>query len=169
MLSRGPLTKPQRTAKYNRRGIRVDDDTYCPIVERKTVPTSPTLEILVADDDPIFRALAVSRLQTVGCRVLEAADGTEAWNIIRAGTIVLAVVDLDMPGFNGLTVMSCLRGHPSLRHIPAVVCTSRQDKVSMNDALMAGATSFFTKPVNWAVLEKHIDHLLVVSGNRSRG
>jgi CheY-like chemotaxis protein len=125
------------------------------------------VDVLVADDDPIFRALATSRLLTVGCVTCQARDGGEAWNIVRGQKISLAVVDLDMPGLDGFSLIHCLRGHPQTRHIPIIVCTSREDQASMNEALMAGATSFFRKPVNWTVLEKHIEHLLIVSGMRS--
>lgn len=124
------------------------------------VSSPQSLVILVADDDPIFRALIQAKLSKFNCTLLEAADGAEAWNHTRSNTLDLAIVDYDMPGLDGIGLIRCLRGHKATRHIPIIMCTSRQDMAAMHEAIQAGASSFLTKPVQWTMFETHIGHLL---------
>lgn len=121
------------------------------------------LNVLVADDDPIFRSLVEGRLLHLGCAMHEAADGGEAWRITRGVKLDLAFVDLEMPGLDGIALTRCLRSHPLTRHIPIIMCTSRTDGASMLAALEAGVSAFMTKPVNWSLFEGHIRHLLHAS------
>ena len=125
--------------------------------------SSQGLVVLVADDDPIFRHLAVSRLVPLDCKILEAEDGAEAWRLTRDHTIELAIVDFEMPCLDGIALIQCLRSHPHTRHIPIIMCTSRCDRSAMQAALEAGASSFINKPVNWSMFETHIGHLLSLS------
>jgi len=121
-------------------------------------PAAP--RVLIADDDPIFRSLARSRLERIAGDIVEAEDGTSAWGHIRAGDFQLVVVDLDMPGFDGFGLIQVLRGHPRTRHIPIVVCTAHSTLDAMRKAVSAGASSYLTKPVNWSMFEPHVEQLL---------
>lgn len=121
-------------------------------------PAAP--RVLIADDDPIFRSLARSRLERIAGDIVEAEDGTSAWSHIRAGDFQLVVVDLDMPGFDGFGLIQVLRGHPRTRHIPIVVCTAHSTLDAMRKAVSAGASSYLTKPVNWSMFEPHVEQLL---------
>lgn len=125
--------------------------------------TGEGLAILVADDDPIFRQLLASRLQPLASSIIEAEDGEVAWQQVRTHTFDLAIVDFDMPNLNGVALIQCLRGHPRTRHMPIVMCTSRQDAAAMCEAIEAGASSFLNKPLNWSLFERHIGHLLRLS------
>lgn len=128
-----------------------------------SAPSQTKLNVLIADDDPIFRSLVESRLQHFDCTLHSAADGGEAWRVTRSHLLDLALVDFDMPGLDGIALTRCLRSHPQTRHIPIVMCTSRTDGASMLAALEAGVSSFMTKPVNWSLFERHIRHLLHMS------
>lgn len=121
-------------------------------------PAAP--RVLIADDDPIFRSLARSRLERIAGDIVEAEDGTSAWSHIRAGEFQLVIVDLDMPGFDGFGLIQVLRGHPVTRHIPIVVCTAHSTLEAMRKAVSAGASSYLTKPVNWSMFEPHVEQLL---------
>lgn len=120
----------------------------------------PAPRVLIADDDPIFRSLARSRLQRIAGDIVEAEDGTSAWAHIRAQDFQLVIADLDMPGFDGFGLIQVLRGHPRTRHIPIVVCTSHSTLEAMRKAVSAGASSYLTKPVNWSMFEPHVQQLL---------
>jgi CheY-like chemotaxis protein len=121
------------------------------------------LRVLVVDDDPIFRSLLVARLRRIAEEVVEAESGDAAWLLAREYQFGLAVVDFEMPGFDGIALLQCLRGHPRTRHMPIVMCTSRSDQQAMHDAIEAGASSYLTKPLNWALFERHVQHLLQLS------
>lgn len=118
------------------------------------------LRVLVADDDPIFRSLAVSKLVHRAQDVVEVADGAAAWSRLAHEKFHLALVDLEMPHLKGSELIRCVRGHPRTRHLPVIVITSRNDSEAVRDSLEAGATSFLTKPVNWSMFGNHIDYLL---------
>lgn len=124
----------------------------------KVEPAAP--RVLIADDDPIFRSLACSRLHRIAGDIVEAEDGTQAWAHIRDRDFQLVIVDLDMPGFDGFGLIQVLRGHPRTRHIPIVVCTSHSTLDAMRKAVSAGASSYLTKPVNWSMFEPHVEQLL---------
>lgn len=126
------------------------------------------LKVLVVDDDPIFRSLVEARMMQFSCRLMEAADGGAAWRLARTNAFDMAIVDFEMPGLDGIALMQCLRTHPQTRHIPIVMCTSRQDLKAMQMAMAAGASSFLTKPVNWSLFEQHIQHLLSLSAKAAR-
>lgn len=118
------------------------------------------LRVLIADDDPIFRSLAMSKLVHLAHDVVEVADGAAAWSKLAHEKFHLALVDLEMPFLKGSELIRCVRGHPRTRHLPVIVITSRNDAEAVRDSLEAGATSFLTKPVNWSMFGNHIDYLL---------
>ncbi len=117
------------------------------------------LRVLVADDDPIVRSLLGSRVGVLA-DVVEAADGLEAWDLIRKGGFHLAFVDLEMPNMDGFSLIQCIRSHPQTCHMPIVVLTCRGDQEALRRALEAGASSYMVKPLTWSMFNAHVKHLL---------
>ncbi len=115
--------------------------------------------VLVVDKDAFARAV-VSRRVAEFSDVVEAEDGIEALAHLQTAVFDLIVVDLEMPNFNGLDLIKCVRGHPNLRHIPIIVLTANETRSALESALTAGATSFLLKPLNWSLFGEHIGHLL---------
>ncbi len=124
--------------------------------------------VLVVDDDPIIRQLIATKLAGIVGRTLEAADGSDAWTIIREQNVAIAFVDIEMPNIDGLTLIRCIRNHPTTRHLPIVVVTSREDGGTLRDALAAGATSYLTKPLTWSTFSFHVTHLLEMADAQKR-
>ncbi len=118
------------------------------------------IRVLIADDDPVMRSLVGANLTERIGHVTEAADGQEAWTLLLERTFDLALIDLSMPGIDGFTLIRCMRAHPRTQHMPIVVITSSTDQDAVSHAFEAGATSFLTKPVNWALFGHHIDYLV---------
>lgn len=106
-------------------------------------PGETTLRIVVADDDHLLRSALAQILdlregfQVVG----QAADGLEAVDVIRACTPDLAVVDLDMPGLDGIAVAERLREAPTR----VVIVTRHARPAHLRRALGAGAAGFIIK------------------------
>ena len=115
--------------------------------------------VLVVDDDAISRAV-VSRKVAKLADVVEAEDGLEALARLQSMVFDLAIVDLEMPNFNGLDLIKCVRAHPTLKHIPILVLTGNESRGALEGALTAGATSFLLKPLNWGTFGEHINHVL---------
>ncbi|MBX9927004.1 MAG: response regulator [Hyphomicrobiaceae bacterium] len=125
-----------------------------------------TFKVLIADDDPLARSLIATLVLRAGAQVTEVADGESAWIELRKGDYSAAILDLEMPGFDGFEIIGCMRGHPVTQHLPVIVITSRNDQRSIDRAQNAGATTYITKPVHWSAFGAHITHLLKLSGRK---
>lgn len=115
--------------------------------------------VLIADDDAFSRAV-VSKKLAGHANVVEAADGAEAFARLQSTLFDLAIVDLEMPNFDGFELIKCIRGHPKLRHVPVIVLTGNEKRSALDHALSAGATSFLMKPLNWLSFGEHIRHVM---------
>jgi two-component system, OmpR family, KDP operon response regulator KdpE len=99
--------------------------------------------ILVVDDEGAMRKLLAINLAARGYTVLEAADGSEALQQLTEHTIDLLLLDISLPGPNGLQVLEAVRRD---QHVPVLMLSARsreRDKVS---ALDMGADDYLTKP-----------------------
>jgi diguanylate cyclase (GGDEF)-like protein len=104
------------------------------------------VRILVADDDRVSRRLLELKLVQWGFEVVEVADGTEAWNALRAPDGPrLAILDWMMPGLDGIEVCRRVRER-AVPYIYVVIITAKDRKEDIVAALEAGADDFLTKP-----------------------
>jgi CheY-like chemotaxis protein len=126
-------------------------------------PASHGGEVLVVDDDPVFRQVLGRRLTQLGAEVREATDGAAAWAMLKSKPADLALVDMEMPGVDGIGFIQCLRGYEHTRHIPVVMITSRSDSGAIQEALAAGATAYLTKPLQWSTFANCVEFLLGLS------
>ncbi len=120
-------------------------------------------DVLIADDDPIFRKLAGKAISALGFRGVEATDGAKALELLSHSALRLAIVDLQMPNVDGFALIRCMRSNPKTCHIPIIVVTSRTDRAALEQALEAGATSFVTKPVHWPTFGDQVRYLMHLS------
>src|SRR5204863_3714141 len=99
--------------------------------------------ILVVDDEQKIATLARDYLEHAGFSVLTAADGPSALTMIRQRRPDLVVLDLGLPGLDGLDVTRELRRDSSL---PIVMLTARDDELDKLLGLELGADDYLTKP-----------------------
>lgn len=116
--------------------------------------------VLIADDDPFYREIAVAALAEAGYQVQAAADGAEAMVLITSMPFDIAVVDVMMPVMSGLELIAQVRSAQSNRHLPIIVITGNDDTESIGKAYDAGATSFLAKPLNWPLFVQHVNFVL---------
>jgi two-component system chemotaxis response regulator CheY len=83
---------------------------------------------------------------------LEAGSGLEAIERLAVGSVVLIVLDLNMPDMHGLEVLQFVRSHQKYGKVPIIVLTTRGDEGSRAAALQAGASLYLTKPFSPDVL-----------------
>ncbi len=115
------------------------------------------IRILVVDDEsPIRRALSVN-LGARGYEVLEAACGEAALTVIAGEKPDLVLLDLGLPGMDGIMVLEAVRGWTK---VPIIVLTVRDDERSKVDALEAGADDYVTKPFGMAELVARVRAVL---------
>jgi phosphate regulon transcriptional regulator PhoB len=105
-----------------------------------------TPEVLVVEDEPDIRGLIVHHLTQDGFRCRTAGDGAEALAQLRAGPPDLIVLDLMLPGMNGLEVTRRLRAEPAWARLPIIMLTAKADEVDRIVGLEMGADDYIVKP-----------------------
>lgn len=122
---------------------------------------SPTDQlILLADDDITTLTMVSARLQRVGYDVVTASRGDDALALTLGRRPLLIVLDLDMPGMNGIEVTRTLRADPSFGSTPIILLTSHSDDEHTEAGLAAGANAYIVKPFSPQDLAKRVDQLL---------
>ena len=105
---------------------------------------SMPLRVLVVDDEPPIRRFLRASLLAQGYDVMEAEDGEKALEEVRRRPPDLLVLDLGLPGIDGLEVIRRLRGDGAA--MPIIVLSSRMDEAGKVEALDLGADDYVTKP-----------------------
>ncbi len=103
---------------------------------------TPT-RVLVVDDDHEIRSLLADYLDTHGFRAFTASDGAGMQRMLDANKVDLVVLDLTLPGEDGLTLCRNLR---SSSNLPVIILTARGDPVDRILGLEMGADDYLTKP-----------------------
>lgn len=109
-------------------------------------------KVLVVDDKRYVRQLLVTALGLKGYEVLEARDGREALRLARAERPAVILLDLIMPGPDGLEVLAQLKALPETRAVPVVIMSARTDLDPLN--LPPGAAACLFKPFDLDDLEE---------------
>jgi two-component system, OmpR family, KDP operon response regulator KdpE len=113
--------------------------------------------ILVVDDEAPMRKLLSSNLKASGYAVHSAADGTEALKLIEEHPFDLMVLDINMPGPNGLQVLQALRREAEM---PVLILSGRGRERDKVEALDLGADDYVMKPFGMAELLARVKALL---------
>ena len=108
--------------------------------------------VLVAEDSAVARAVLRRKLEEHRFRVLEAADGEEAWQTCLAQRPDVILLDIEMPVLDGRGVLARLKGDPSLCNTPVVFVTGRTDPDELVECLRLGAHDYLRKPFEDAEL-----------------
>jgi two-component system, OmpR family, alkaline phosphatase synthesis response regulator PhoP len=102
--------------------------------------------ILVVDDEPGIVTVVRDYLDRAGYRVLTAGDGVTALRLARAERPSLLVLDLMLPGLDGLDVTRALRRDPATAQLPIIMLTARVEEADRLIGLELGADDYLTKP-----------------------
>ena len=118
------------------------------------------MKILVAEDDAVTRKLIAVTLQRLGWDVIEAEDGSAAWQAFETlkgkDAPELAVIDWMMPGVEGIEICRRLRTTPGFELIYVILVTSRGGKEDLSYGLAAGANDYITKPFDPVELQARV-------------
>lgn len=104
------------------------------------------MRVLFADDDVIARTLLAAVLLDLGHESVVAMDGEDAWRRFQEEPVPLVVLDINMPGLDGLTVCRLIRGHEAGRETFVIVVTGRDGRDDLTAVLAAGADDYVIKP-----------------------
>lgn len=124
-------------------------------------------KILIVDDEMLIRELIKAQLSSAGFSTIDVAeDGLVGVKKISGTKPDLVILDIQMPGMNGIDVLKKIRANPDFDDMPIIVETGHDDKAFRNEVLRAGATDIISKPIDFKLLRlrvrTHLEHRLLV-------
>lgn len=129
------------------------DDGHKPATKRQAT-------ILLVDDEDQLRRVMRDLLEREGYAVAEARDGVQALDEVDRHAPDVIVLDLNLPGLDGYTVLSQLRSRQHTREIPVIVLTAKGDEDNEVRVFELGADDFLTKPFRARALSARLEALL---------
>jgi CheY-like chemotaxis protein len=116
--------------------------------------------ILIIEDNPLNLELARDVLQTAGYLVFEARTAEEGLKLAGAAVPDLILLDIRLPGMNGLDAARSLKRDLRTRNIPVVALTAQAMRGDQEAAFAAGFNGYITKPINTRTLSAEVRHWL---------
>jgi two-component system cell cycle response regulator DivK len=118
--------------------------------------------ILVIEDDELNMKLIRGVLQLGNGQILEAKSAEEGIQLAREHHPDLVLMDIRLPGMNGLQATRFIRDDPELKGIPVVALTAYANEEDEKEAIDSGCTAFIPKPIDTRSFRKKIAMLLSV-------
>jgi CheY-like chemotaxis protein len=112
--------------------------------------------ILIVDDHPLNLKLAADVLETQGFTVHTAPDAEQAQGMLKDLLPDLILMDIALPGMDGLTLTRLLKTDARLGHVPVVALTAFAMKGDDAKALAAGCAGYITKPIDTRQLAQQV-------------
>ena len=120
----------------------------------------PKKHILVVDDNPRNLKLAFDVLEDAGYEVVEAADAEKAQIMIDRNLPDLILMDIALPGMDGLTLTRKIKANERTKHIRIIALTAFAMKGDDQKALAAGCDGYITKPIDIHQLPVQVAEIL---------
>jgi CheY-like chemotaxis protein len=102
--------------------------------------------VLIVDDEVSLRVLVRANLEADGLEVEEAVDGIEAMNMLHRSSPDLILLDIMMPGKDGIEVLEELAADEELKKIPVILLTAKGEQEDLERGAALGARGHITKP-----------------------
>jgi signal transduction histidine kinase/DNA-binding response OmpR family regulator len=156
----GWITKPVRQAQLLRLIMQAtgaaDERRASP--DRAALPAPLNLNVLLAEDNPVNRKVAVGLLKRLGCTVHEVENGAEAIRATFVEEFDVALMDLHMPNVDGLTATReiRIREKGTGKHLTIVAMTASALESDRIECAEAGMDGFISKPITTAALGKEL-------------
>lgn len=112
--------------------------------------------IMLVEDDELNRTMLRQLLQNSGYRVVEAGNGAEALEVASREHPIIILMDLDLPGLDGIGATRRIREQAELREIPILMTTAFDTPEIREAAYDAGCNEFLVKPLDPTKLKKLI-------------
>ncbi|HVM57443.1 MAG TPA: response regulator [Gaiellaceae bacterium] len=115
--------------------------------------------VLVADDDDDILLLVTTRLRRDGFTVIQARDGDEALDLALEHRPDIAVLDIGMPGLDGLEVVRAIRADEATKGMRVLLLTAKAQESDVRRGFEAGADAYVKKPFSPAELSTRVQEL----------
>lgn len=116
--------------------------------------------ILVVDDEPNNQRILNYTLNKAGYETLTAGNGEAALDLLNEESADLAILDVAMPGMDGITLLQHIRTMQQYENLPVIILTGSGDDTERIRAEEAGVQSFLTKPASSKSILDTVHHLL---------
>ena len=113
--------------------------------------------VLIADDDGISRKLLRRLLEQDGFTVRAAADGEEALEVFAEEAVDIVLLDIVMPGLDGISVLERLKATPGASHVPVIMISAVDETESVVRCIEIGADDYLPKPFNPVILRARMN------------
>jgi DNA-binding response OmpR family regulator len=122
----------------------------------------PAFKILLVEDEPVIRELVRSMLTEGAVSVDCASDGIEGLKLAKAGAFRLILLDVVLPGMDGITVCRMIKSDPATSSVPLYMLTAKAKPSDVAAAMNAGADGYIHKPFRGTELMELVARLRAV-------
>lgn len=119
-----------------------------------------TSQVVVVEDTPANMKLVTMLLRQAGHQVLQASNAEEAIEMTRAHRPGLVLMDIQLPGMDGLAAIRILKEDASTRGIPVLALTALAMRGDRQRMIAAGCDGYITKPIQYRSFLDEVDRLL---------
>ena len=119
--------------------------------------------VLVVDDSRIMRTIVKSYFSDmkIPCHYIEAADGSEALELLHKNPVSLVFLDWNMPKISGIDFLKHVRSIDKYKELPIIMVTSEASKYNVIEALKQGATDYIIKPINGKLFSEKMSKIII--------
>ena len=118
------------------------------------------MTVVLAEDDVDIRDLVQIVLEGLDLTVTAVGTGGDALQACRDNTPKLVLLDITMPGMNGLEVCRAIRADEKLHDLPIIIMTARAQASDVAAGIEAGADTYIIKPFGPIELREHVENIL---------
>jgi len=128
---------------------------------QEVISSGRSLNVLIVDDSKVIRSAIREILELGNIQVTEASNGKDALELVYNNVPDLVLLDVVMPGMDGISVLKTLRKSYSKLQLPVILVTSLGSSSEIVQALDFGANDYVTKPVDFDVLWARVSNQLM--------
>jgi phosphoserine phosphatase RsbU/P len=125
----------------------ITHDVLC-IPQFMTTDETMSMDVLVVDDDALSLRLLIALVEKLGYRAISASDGMSAWELYRKHGCRVVISDWNMPGMDGIELLTRIRARGGVGYTYFIILTSRSEKEDVSVGMVAGADDFLHKPIH---------------------
>ena len=121
---------------------------------------NPNMRVLVVDDFSTMRRIIKNILRQLGfTNVVEADDGTTAWDVLNKDKIEFIISDWNMPQMTGIELLRKVRGSEEFGDLPFLMVTAEAQQENIIEAVQAKVSNYIVKPFTAEVMKQKIDKI----------
>ena len=124
------------------------------------MPFNPNMRVLVVDDFSTMRRIIKNILRQIGfTNIVEADDGTTAWDTLNKDKIEFIISDWNMPQMTGIELLRKVRASEEFADLPFLMVTAEAQQENILEAVQAKVSNYIVKPFTAEVMKQKIDKI----------